>query len=131
MQVRRNKLYYFLAVIVVIALGLGSRKFNYLLPGWINLYLGDILWGLMVFLLSGFIFTRRPGLYVAAAACIFSISIELSQLYHSAWIDNIRSTKIGGLILGYGFLWSDIVSYIIGILFGFAVERLVFSRLKK
>ncbi|MCG8538340.1 MAG: DUF2809 domain-containing protein [Clostridia bacterium] len=31
--------------------------------------------------------------------------------------------KIGGLILGFGFLWSDIVCYAIGILIGLLAEK--------
>jgi hypothetical protein len=129
MQLRRNRLFYLLTIIVVIVLGLGSRKFSYFFPGWVSLYLGDILWGLMVFLLSGFVFARKSGFFVSAAAGIFSISIEVSQLYHSVWIDTIRDTRIGGLVLGYGFLWSDIFSYIIGILLGFMAEKVIYVSL--
>ncbi|WP_348983054.1 hypothetical protein [Desulfosporosinus sp. I2] len=33
---------------------------------------------------------------------------------------------IGGLVLGYGFLWSDLVSYTVGIGVGILIERLMF-----
>ena len=57
---------------------------------------------------------------------MFAVSVELSQLYHSPWIDQIRDTTVGGLILGYGFLWSDIVCYGVGIVVGCVGERLVY-----
>ena len=45
---------------------------------------------------------------------ILSIAVELSQLYHAPWIDSIRQTTLGGLILGFGFLWSDLACYAVG-----------------
>jgi hypothetical protein len=45
-------------------------------------------------------------------------------LYHANWIDTIRKTTLGGLILGYGFLWSDLLAYAIGIAAGVIIEFL-------
>ena len=61
MSVTRNRLYYLTLIIVVIVLGLLSRKVLYCLPEFI----GDVLWGLMVFFIMGFIFRDRPTLYNA------------------------------------------------------------------
>ena len=52
---RRNRLLYLLLTIIVMILGLLSRKINDL-PKIIELYSGDILWALMVFLIIAFIF---------------------------------------------------------------------------
>ncbi|MDJ1631891.1 DUF2809 domain-containing protein [Bacillus velezensis] len=35
----------------------------------------------------------------------------MHQLYHAPWIDAIRSDTLGGLILGWQFVWSDIFAY--------------------
>ena len=51
--------------------------------------------------------------------------IELSQLYHSPWIDAVRQTRLGGLVLGFGFLWSDLVTYTVGGLVGLVLETKV------
>ena len=48
--------------------------------------------------------------------------IELSKLIQQPGILEIRNTRLGGLVLGFGFLWSDIVSYLIGGLIGFDIE---------
>ena len=40
---------------------------------------------------------------------------ECSQLYHAPWIDLIRSTTLGHLVLGSGFIWGDFVAYAIGV----------------
>jgi hypothetical protein len=104
-------------------LGLSTRHFRTYLPNWINLYLGDILWALMIFFLFGVIFKTIETKWVAGLTLLFSFSIEISQLYHSPWIDILRSTTLGGLVLGYSFLWSDLVSYSIGICIGVFIER--------
>ena len=40
---------------------------------------------------------------LAFISLLFCYGIEMSQLYHAQWIDSIRATTLGGLVLGYGF----------------------------
>ncbi len=123
MTIKRNGLPYFVFIIIVMTLGLSSRHFSSYLPNWINLYLGDILWALMIFFLFGLIFRTRETKWIGVFAFLFSFYIELSQLYHSQWIDTLRDTRLGGLVLGYAFLWSDLISYSIGISIGIFAEK--------
>ncbi|MDU2490086.1 MAG: DUF2809 domain-containing protein [Clostridium celatum] len=121
---RRNRLLYLILTIIVIILGLLSRKIENL-PEIISLYSGDILWALMVFLIISFIFNKKSTIFTITWAIIFSYSIEISQLYHEPWIDAMRNTTLGGLILGFGFLWSDLVCYTIGILIGIVIDIII------
>jgi len=123
----RNRFYYLLFIVITIFSGLASRHYSASLPPWINLYLGDALWALMVFQIVGFIFHRKSILWVAIAALVISYSIEISQLYHAPWIDTLRVYRLGGLILGFGFLWSDLVSYTVGIGCGVFMEKIFFK----
>jgi len=107
------------------------RSFSNSFPNWINLYLGDILWALMIFFLFGLLFRNTETRWVTESAILFSFSIEISQLYHSQWIDSLRKTRIGGLVLGYGFLWSDLVSYTVGIGIGVLIEWLMALYIKR
>jgi len=120
----RHRILYGALVVIVILLGLGSRQYRQLLPGWVGLYAGDALWALMVFLGTGFLFTKWTTSKVAGIALLFAYGIEVSQLYHAPWIDAVRSTKLGGLVLGYGFLWSDLGDYLLGIALGMIGEIL-------
>ena len=90
-------------------------------------YPGDALWALMVFLGWGIIFpgisTRRIAVYALAT----SSADEFSQLYHAPWIDSIRSTFLGHIILGEGFVWFDLVAYTIGIFIGMLGESALHS----
>ena len=105
--------------------GLASRKFSYLLPSFIADYSGDTLWALMVYFLIRFIFIEYSVLQVAVISISFAFLIEFSQLYQAGWINAIRDTRIGGLVLGYGFLWSDLICYTAGILAGIITDKLI------
>lgn len=59
---------------------------------------------------------------LAVISLLFCYGIEMSQLYHAPWIDSIRATTLGGLVLGYGFLWSDLIAYTIGVGIGLFLE---------
>lgn len=122
---KRNRIVYGISIIIVILLGLASRKFSNILPIWLAKYSGDTLWALMVLLGVGFIFNKWSSYKAAVMAILFSYVIEFSQLYHSPWIDSIRNTTIGGLILGFGFLWSDLICYTVGIFIGVSLEKLI------
>lgn len=112
--------------VVVAALGLGSRRFASFLPHLVAAYAGDTLWALEVYL--GILLLRPSSSTRSAAAPAlgFSLLIETSQLYHAPWIDALRSQPIGGLILGFGFLWSDLVCYAAGVGLGVLVDACVF-----
>ncbi|MFK5969163.1 MAG: DUF2809 domain-containing protein [Candidatus Marithrix sp.] len=119
-SINRNRIIYIIAIISVIILGLASRR--YPLPPFIAAYVGDILWALMVFLIVGFIFPTFSILKIVIIAISFSFCIEFSQLYHEPWIDEIRQNKFIALIIGRGFLWSDLVCYTLGITIGSLIE---------
>lgn len=123
---RRNRIVYIILTIIVIILGLLSRKVEGL-PEIISAYSGDILWALMVFLLIAVILNKKSTIFIISLAIIFSYGVEISQLYHATWIDSIRATTLGGLVLGFGFLWSDILCYTIGIIIG-AITDLIINR---
>lgn len=61
----------------------------------------------------------------AGISLVLAFAVEVSQLYHAPWIDGIRSTTLGGLVLGFGFLWSDLVCYLVGIAAGSLAELTV------
>jgi hypothetical protein len=125
MGMKRNRILYLISAIAVAILGLSSRRYSRLLPEFLASYAGDTLWALMVFLGIGMSFPRWSTTRVSVTALLFAFTIELSQLYHSAWLDQIRHTRVGGIILGYGFLWTDLFCYGVGIATGWILEILL------
>lgn len=118
----RTRLVFLLAAIVVVIAGLASRRYRGELPAFLAEYAGDTLWALMLFLLVSTLLAGRPILTRAAISLVLAFLVEISQLYHAPWIDSIRQTTLGGLVLGFGFLWTDLVCYSVGIATGSLVE---------
>ena len=119
---RRKRSKIILALAIVIALGLASRAFPAIL-NTLGKYPGDTLWALMVFL--GIILIKpdiRPT-PAALIALVISFGVEFSQLYQAPWINAIRSTTIGHLVLGSDFAWQDLVAYTVGILLGWIADN--------
>jgi hypothetical protein len=109
---------YALLAIAVVAAGLLWRSGLIPLPQWLSNNGGDALWALMVFLGFGFLLPRASTLVVALLALTFSWGVEFSQLYHAPWIDAIRATLPGRLVLGNTFNWPDLPAYAVGIALG-------------
>ena len=118
----RIRFVYLLAAIVVVIAGLASRRYRGQLPAFVVEYAGDTLWALMVFLLVSTLLAGRPILLRAVITLALAFLVEISQLYHAPWIDSIRQTTLGGLVLGFGFLWTDLVCYSVGVLIGVIAE---------
>ncbi|NDV59807.1 DUF2809 domain-containing protein [Bacteroides sp. 519] len=123
---RNKRLIYFIATIIIICLGLASRKFGAMLPTFIAEYSGDALWAAMVYLGLRFLFPSLRMPTTALVALLFSYFIEITQLYQADWINSIRNTTVGALILGHGFLWTDLVCYTVGVILVFIIDRLFF-----
>ncbi|MGK0390446.1 MAG: hypothetical protein ACI94Y_003199 [Maribacter sp.] len=126
---KRNRKIYSILIIFTIALGLLSR--TSIIPTIIYPYLGDYLYTILWFFIIGFLFPEMKSFKVAIISIITSYTIELLQFYQADWINYIRSYKLGGLILGYSFLWSDIVSYTFGGMTGWILERLFYQKTSK
>ncbi|TCC97185.1 ribosomal maturation YjgA family protein [Pedobacter hiemivivus] len=108
-SLKSKRIIYALLVLVVIALGILSRKVTV-----IPLIVGDILYAVMMFLLIKFLLIQLRYWKVALISLSVCYFIEISQLYHASWIVQIRNTTIGALVLGHGFLWSDMIAYTVG-----------------
>lgn len=131
MPIQRSRPLYALLVALTIGTGLLWRSNLLSLWSFLAKYGGDSLWALMVFLGFGFVFRRTSTARVALGAVCFAWSIEFLQLYHSPWIDEIRSNRLGHLVLGSGFNGPDLIAYLIGVAFGALAEFVYFRRLLK
>ena len=137
MPYRRSRIWLALCLMIVMASGLASRKFPSLFPAVFGSHTGDAFWALMVFLGLAFLKPGLSGTRLACAALAFSYLVELSQLYQAPWINQIRATTPGHLVLGTGFQWRDLIAYVIGISVGWlgdvvlARRRLVKERVGK
>ncbi|MEM6806631.1 MAG: DUF2809 domain-containing protein [Bacteroidota bacterium] len=116
----QKRLWYLLFTLMIIGLGLLSRKA--FIPELIYPYLGDVLYTFMFYFIFAFLLPDERPLRLAGYSIALCFLIELSQLYQADWINNIRQTRLGGLILGFGFRWSDLFCYGLGGLMGAACD---------
>ncbi len=116
----------FFGLVAVAICGLMSRKYPFLLPAFLGKYPGDALWAVMVYLACTFIRPAATAGRLATSALAISYLDELSQLYQAPWINAIRATTAGHLVLGSAFSWYDMLAYTVGI----ALVALVMERVK-
>lgn len=117
-------------MVVVVALGLPARTIG---RGWFDWYVnyaGDALWAMLVFLLIALLLRGHGTMRVLVCSLLFAYGIEVSQLFHPPWLDELRSYRLGGLVLGYGFLWTDLVAYTVGIATAAVLDRWLLGRSK-
>ncbi|MGL5750333.1 MAG: DUF2809 domain-containing protein [Paraclostridium sp.] len=121
----KKRVRYLIITLIVMIMGLLSRKFMFIFPKAIAPFIGDALWAMMVYFGFRFVFTGLKFKESFLLALVFSYAIEISQLYQADWINAIRNTTLGGLVLGHGFLWMDLISYAIGIIIGLQIDKLL------
>jgi hypothetical protein len=118
MPIQRKILVSLIGIIVLIPLGLYSRHLK-----WIPEETGDALWAMMVFCLWRIILVKQSLRLVAIISLTHSFLVEFSQILRWSWLVSFRSTFIGHMMLGQGFLWTDLLAYLIGILLIFCLFR--------
>ncbi len=111
---------------LLIALGLLSRKVGFLPDCF-----GDALWAMTVYCCWRIILVNKSRLVSAAAALITSFAVEFSQLLTPDWLVKVRSTFLGHMLLGQGFLWTDLIAYAVGVLIVFLITSALGRLLKK
>ncbi len=121
---------YLLLAIITTIIGLATRKAAHLFHPFIAEYGGDTLWALLFFLLARMIWLNKPIWLIAVITYSFGVLIECSQLYQGEWIVSLRETFPGQMLLGHGFLWSDLLCYAIGVLLGGAIAYLLEKKYK-
>lgn len=115
-----------IATLGVIVLGLASRHVYGLFPHALGKYPGDALWALMIFLGLGYLMPSNSIIGNALYAIVISFAVEFSQIYQEPWINAIRNTVLGHLVLGSRFGWLDLLAYTAGVSIGMIAE--LFSR---
>lgn len=122
---RRSIFLYSGLAIITMLLGLLSRSSFIELPEILALYAGDTLWAMMVFWLLCCVQRGMRTAGIALLALGFAFAIEFSQLYQAQWLNDIRHTRLGALVLGFGFKGSDLVCYTFGILLAAGLDKLI------
>ena len=113
-------------LLVTVVLGLASRRYPSLQPAFVATYAGDALWAAAVYWLLALLMPRASTTRLVAASLAIAVAVEISQLQRDPWLDALRATRPGALVLGQGFLWTDLACYVAGVCLAAIVDtRLV------
>jgi hypothetical protein len=105
-------------ILIVIGLGLLSRKVS-ILPA----ATGDLLYALMMFYILRLVLIKKSAPVIGVISLVICFGIECMQLIQVPWLNEMRATLPGRLILGQGFLWTDLVAYTLGASVGVMLEK--------
>jgi hypothetical protein len=127
---KNKRAVYLIVSFVTIGAGFLARLNKQWFPDIVNLYLGDILYAFMMFYIVSFLAVQKTAKIRAVIALVICYCIEVFQLYQADWINALRETIPGKLVLGSGFLWSDLLAYLIGVTAAFLVDKFLLFRAK-
>lgn len=112
-------------LVATVVLGLATRRYPAFFPEISRAYGGDTLWAMMIVWIGALLSPGMRTVTLGLSALAVCIAVESSQLYHAQWIDALRATRLGALALGHGFLWSDLLCYVVGVSAALTIRQLV------
>ncbi|WP_291284237.1 DUF2809 domain-containing protein [Flavobacterium sp.] len=115
---KSNRLNYFILILLVLILGILSRKIS-----GIPLFIGDVLYAVLIYFGFRFLIMDSKKSTSLLLSLLFCFGIEVLQLVQIDWLLAIRKTTLGHYILGEGFLWLDLLCYVIGTLLAFLIDK--------
>ena len=115
---KSNRLNYFITILLVLILGILSRKIS-----GIPLFIGDVLYAVLIYFGFRFLIMDSRKSTSLLLSLLFCFGIEILQLVQIDWLIGIRKTTLGHYILGEGFLWLDLLCYIMGTLMAFLIDE--------
>ncbi|MEM6343314.1 MAG: DUF2809 domain-containing protein [Bacteroidota bacterium] len=124
---KRSYLLYGLLLLMTLISGYTSRWSVSWYPDLYATYAGDTWWAMLVYWGFCNLWRSAHPIKIGIGALSFAYLVEFSQLYQADWIVAIRNTTLGSLVLGHGFLWSDLVCYAVGIGLAFLLDRYLSS----
>jgi hypothetical protein len=123
----RSRARYAAAAVVTIIVGLLVHLRGDVLGPAARDMAGDALWAMMIVWWVGTIAPGARLLQRCAAAYAICAAVEVSQMYHAPWLDALRSTTLGQLVLGSGFDARDLVAYALGVAAAALIETTIVS----
>jgi hypothetical protein len=115
---------------LVTAFGLAAKFYTG--PGrwWVNDWgPASVAYVIFFMLLAVLAVPRRSAITpIAVIVCAATCALEFLQLWQPSWLQAIRSTLIGGSLLGTTFSWWDFPAYVVGCVAGWYLLRCLVRR---
>jgi Protein of unknown function (DUF2809) len=123
------KILYTAIFIFCVWLALATRQYTGFFHPLIVTYGGDIIWAGMFLFFMRIFFLHTSLLKLAVICYAIGVAVEFLQLYEGAWYVQLKQYYIGRLLLGVGFLWSDLLCYAIGTVLAYVIILLIEKKL--
>ncbi|NER38162.1 MAG: DUF2809 domain-containing protein [Oscillatoria sp. SIO1A7] len=111
------------SILFIVPLGLAMKFYRGPGQEWLNNSFGGVPYEIFFVLLVVFIWPQLAAVRAAVAVCLVTCLLECLQLWHPPFLQAIRATLLGRLLLGNTFQWTDFPYYFIGSFLGWAWVR--------
>lgn len=111
------------ALLTLTAVGLATKSYTGPGAAWIRGSLGGAFYVACWMAAWWLVRPRASGWLVAGVVLAATCGIEAAQLVRVDWLDALRATRVGGLVLGSTFAWADFPAYVLGAGLGLAMGR--------
>lgn len=115
---------FLLCALLTMAAGLLVHRYGAGLGRVVQDVAGDALWGMMIAWGIGALWPQVGMTVRAMLAYAVCAAVEASQLIHMPWLDAMRATRLGHLVLGSDFDGRDLLAYAVGVLVAAGLERM-------
>lgn len=92
-------------------------------PEWLNDGLGSVAYEIFWIVLVLFCFPKASPLKVSIGVFAITCGLEVLQLWKQPFLETLRATLPGRLVLGNTFSWDDFPAYGIGSGFGYGMGK--------
>jgi hypothetical protein len=105
--------------------GLYTKFYTGSAAQWVNNSLGGVFYEIFWCLFIYFFFTTMKPSMIAFFVLIVTCFLEFLQLLHFSFLELIRNTLTGQILIGTSFTWSDFPYYFFGCLAGwFLIKKI-------
>ena len=119
-----------ISILIIVPLGYVVRFYG-AAPEWLNDLFGSVAYEIFWILLVALLLPKASPLWTAVGVCLATCVIEFLQLWHPPFLEAMRATLPGRLVLGNNFAWSDFLCYFIGSFLGWVWMRSCFARYQR
>lgn len=123
---KKFRRYILLSLLIIVPLGFLSKFYNGVGAFWVNNSASGVFYEIFWCLFVIYLRPRWKLIWICLAIFLVTSSLEFLQLWHPPFLEVIRSTFIGKILIGTEFVWTDFLYYAIGCILGFLwIEQLL------
>jgi len=109
-----KRLFTLASLVIIVPIGFYTKFYSGPAANWVNDSLGGVFYEIFWCLNFFFFFQKANSLIISIVVLLLTCFLEFLQLWHPPFLEFLRSSFIGSVILGTSFSWSDFPYYFIG-----------------